>query len=147
MPTTVYTLTKAHSSLALQLSNALIFIKDDNLTLNLVGSTNDTIVVTGRHDHVFLGMGATSNMTVRDLGVGTDIYANWLPTNLTIEDFQYDRTGVVRIGHTSAIPTLTSDHHGGTLATFGFPGASIDFVGDKHVTETHGTGTIVFSTK
>lgn len=144
MPTNTYLLTKAHSSLALQLSNSLIFIKDDSLTLNLVGSTKDTISVFGHHNTVFLDFGST-NMTVYDHGAGTEIYAISLPTNLTVYDFQNDHTGSLRIGHTSAVPTLTSDHHGGTLATFGVPGASIDFVGDRHVTASHTPGMITFS--
>lgn len=145
MPTNTYLLTKAHSSLALQLSNSLIFIKDDNLTLNLCGSTNDTISVFGHHDTVFLDFGTGKHIDVKDHGAGTQIYCISLPTGLTVEDFQNDHTASLRIGHTSAVPTLTSDHHGGTLATFGVPGTSIDFVGDKHVTATHTPGTITFS--
>lgn len=146
MPTKTYTLTPAHSGTTLQLSNTMIFIRDDNLGLGLAGSTNDTIAVYGHNDHVSFSFGATNNMVVQDHGVGTQIYEIGLPINLTVEDFQYDHTGIVRIGHTAAIPTLTSDHHGGTLATFGVPdGASVDFVGDRHVTASHTPGTITFS--
>ena len=144
MPVKTYTLPPAHNNLPVQLSHTMIFIKNDSLTLNLVGSTNDMISVFGHHDEVFLDFGATNNMVVQDHGVGTTIYAIGLPINLTVEDFQYDHTGLLRIGHTAAIPRLTSDHHGGTLATFGVPGASIDFVGDKHVTASHSPGTVIF---
>ncbi len=61
----VYTLTQSNNSLPLQLSDTMIFVKDDNLILNLVGSTNDTISVYGRHATVFLDMGATGNMSVQ----------------------------------------------------------------------------------
>jgi hypothetical protein len=109
----------------------------------LLDRNYDTVSVTGVSNLISIG-GISPGDVVADHGLGTIISMDG--TDLTIQDFASDPTGVVQLPITpaQAVAAEQPDGHGGTLlvypnpfAPFGGPTATLDFAHDPHVSIGH----------
>lgn len=106
----------------------MVFISgaDDVVRFYGAATTREQVINIGRD--ATISMTGTSNSSIVDLGQGTNINLCQC-ANLTVYDFQYDRTGVVNFSRQVTPPILSDDHHNGTLVTM--VGGTVDFAGDK----------------
>jgi hypothetical protein len=111
-------------------SHTMAFLYGNAETVGLNTTTGDTMTVMGRGDAISSLF--DSSLTVNDLGQGTRLTL-CEDTNMTVKDFQFDKTGIVEVMRQYTAPTLASDKHGGTMLTLA-TGGKIDFANDAHLT-------------
>jgi hypothetical protein len=104
----------------------------------LITGNNDTVNVLGVNNEITLSI--APGAVVVDHGLGTIFNVDG--TNLTIQDFARDPTGLINlygVPPAQAVAAEQSDGHGGTLLIVSnIDGAhTIDFVGDPHVAISH----------
>ena len=110
------------------LVNTEVILRGNNLNISFLGGSNDTVLNEGTGNTV--GSWFSTSLTVNDLGTALRLAVAGA-TNMTVEGWWRDPTATAvfdKWGPTS----LTSDGHGGTLATGiqgvgGFFTGSIDF--------------------
>jgi hypothetical protein len=107
-----------------------------NASIGIWGLADTTLMFLGNNQRAVIATtqphGGTT--TIYDEGHGTQFNFIEGTGNITIYDFQHDKTGYIHAQMQSPITvhlTASSDGHGGTLLTA--PGLKIDLVGDKHV--------------
>lgn len=117
-----------------------------NLSVPALQAVNNQVYVLGNGNKVSLS-GPTPGAVVDDRGQGNTIQVD--STNVTIRDFQFDRTGKIDLSNlgvtaAQAVADERSDGRGGTLLSFsnngalpGFPTTTVDVTGVSHISASH----------
>lgn len=117
--------------------NSIIIFYGVSNDLTMSFCSGDTLAVCGTNEVVGVINNGPNN-TVYDLGQQNSLSFGGPPTTqtpmslppLTVQDFQFDRTGkvIVEIGQTAKV---TSDNHGGSWLAVSGPGAALaHFIAD-----------------
>jgi hypothetical protein len=102
----------------------------DTITLN---GNNGRLALHGTNEMVFLG---GTNTAIDDLSQGMKLVLSGSPGNVSIADFAKDPSGIIDLRGglggfatpQAVVAALQTDHHGGTLLSFG-KGGSLDILG------------------
>jgi hypothetical protein len=116
-----------------------ISVNGNNDNLGLARTWYDTVTVNGHNNTI--GASLTTNVTIDDHSQGLTLNMGWEPSvNMTLEDFQHDKTGKIIFATFNANQTVSysSDQHGGTMVSIVPPSATVPYAGATYAIDVKG---------